>query len=110
MYNFNTKMTFDEIHQNWYECFSYVLKSFKCGFNKNSIKSLFYHFNMNNWNAMHKKNTKYKDYSKDQLLDEFCAECNYIADRTSYDRLFRTHWLFKKHILINCFHILIRLS
>lgn len=87
---------FDEIHKNWFWCFSYILKSFNAGFNKKSIKSLFYDFDMSNWTAMHKENSEYADYDKDALLDTFFSESSYICDRTSYDRLFRTHWLFRK--------------
>ena len=31
---------------------------------------------------------------KDILLEHFCDDAAYISDRTSYDRLFRTHWFF----------------
>ena len=94
--NFNQKMSFEEIHDKWFKCFSYILKSYRLGYTNKIIKSLFYHFDMDNWKAMHKENTEYKDCSKEQLIDHFCGECSYICDRTSYDRLFRTHWLFKK--------------
>ncbi len=96
MENFNEDMSFDEIHDKWYKCFYYILRSFKVGHNKSTIKSLFYDFDMENWNSMHRENTEYKNYTKLELLDDFCGECDYISDRTSYDRLFRTHWLFKQ--------------
>jgi hypothetical protein len=97
MSNFDKDMSFEELHEKWFKCFDYILRLFKVGFNKKSIKSLFYDFDMENWKAMHKENSvEYKDHTKEQLIDEFCGECDYISDRTSYDRLFRTHWLFRQ--------------
>lgn len=94
MGKFDPRMDFETIHKNWFECFSYILKSFKVGFNSKAIKSMFYHFDMANWKALHKENTEYKDCDKQKLIKKFCGECWYISDRASYDRLFRTHWLF----------------
>jgi hypothetical protein len=88
------KTDFETLHKIWYSCFEYFLK--RKGFNKKSIKELFYGFEMSNWKAMHKENTEYKDYTKEQFITAFCAECNYISDRMSYDRLFRAHWLFRQ--------------
>lgn len=88
--------TFDKIYNKWKLCFAYVLRSYKCGYNKHSINHIFNRFNMENWKAMHKENTEYANYSKEQLIDAFNKECDYICDRTSYDRLFRCHWLFKQ--------------
>jgi hypothetical protein len=97
MNNFNTKMSFEEICHNWYACFEYILLHFKCGFNQKSIHSLFYFFDMDNWTALHRDQIpEYKDQKKRELLDSFCSEACYISDRVSYDRLFRTHWLFKQ--------------
>lgn len=95
MESFNTEMSFEEIHEKWFKCFSYILNSFKKGFNKKSITSLFYDFDMCNWEVFHQENTFYKDKSKEDLIYDFVNECAYICDRTSYDRLFRTHWLFR---------------
>lgn len=64
-------------------------------FKKKSINSLFYDFDMSNWEALHKENTEYKNYTKSELIESFASECSYISDRASYDRLFRTHWLFR---------------
>ena len=88
------KIGFEELHKNWLDCFTYVLTAFKVGFVKESIESLFYHFSMENWKTIHQENTVYKGYSKNKLIKKFCAECSYVSDRMSYDRLFRTHWLF----------------
>lgn len=96
MCNMDYKMSFEELNKLWYKCFTYILKSFKVGFNKKSIKSLYYDFDMDNWTALHKDQTEYKDYSKKKLIKAFCGECHYICDRASYDRLFRTHWLFRQ--------------
>ena len=91
----NTKsMSFFELHNRWYKCFAYMLKSFNVGFTTKSIKSIFYGFAMKNWDALHQEHTYYKDYTKDELIESFCSECSYISDRYSYDRLFRCHWLF----------------
>jgi hypothetical protein len=87
--------SFQKLHQNWYLCFEYILRSFKCNFSKKSINSLFYDFDMSNWEALHKENTEYKNYTKSELIESFASECSYISDRASYDRLFRTHWLFR---------------
>ena len=96
MSNMSLDMNFKEIHKLWYNCFSYILKSFNVGHNDKTIKSLFYDFDMDNWKAMHKENTEYSKYTKESLIESFCGECMYISDRTSYDRLFRAHWLFKQ--------------
>lgn len=88
--------TFQNIYSKWKLCFSYILRSYKVGFNKYSINSLFTRFDMENWKAMHKENTEYANYSKKQLIESFNDECYYISDRASYDRLFRCHWLFKQ--------------
>jgi hypothetical protein len=93
MEHMNTGSDFDTIHKNWFECYTYIIKKF-ANFTPESIKSLFYDWDMENWKAMHLENTEYKDYTKEQLKEAFCGECWYISDRTSYDRLFRTHWLF----------------
>jgi hypothetical protein len=95
MCSFSTEMKFKEIHEKWYKCFSYILKSFNVNYTDTAIKSLFYDFDMDNWKAMWKENTEYADYSNEQLIKEFCGETSYISDRTSYDRLFRTHWFFR---------------
>ena len=88
--------TFEQIHKNWYDCFHSFLIRIDEGFNDKSIKSLFYDFDMSNWPAIHKANTEYRDYTKDKLIDSFLEECSYISDRNSYDRLFRTHWIFRQ--------------
>lgn len=90
-----TYKSFETLHKKWYECFSYILKSYKKGYNKKIIDSLFYDWDMQNWTALHKEKTEYALYSKDELAVEFQHACTYICDRASYDRLFRTHWLFK---------------
>lgn len=96
MHNMRKLKTFKSIHKNWYECFNYILRSYKVSFTDRAINSLFYNFDMQNWTALHLDKTEYKNYSKEDLLEEFFGECSYISDRTSYDRLFRTHWLFRR--------------
>jgi hypothetical protein len=95
MSSFNSKMKFYEVHEKWYKCFHWILKSYKIGYTDKIIEDLFYHFDMENWNDLHKDQSEYKDSTSKELLKFFCGECAYICDRTSYDRLFRTHWLFR---------------
>jgi hypothetical protein len=94
MSNFKSSMKFNEVHEKWYKCFYWILKSFKIGYTEEVIHSLFYYFMMENWSDLHKDQTEYKNNTSKELLKFFCGECAYICDRTSYDRLFRTHWLF----------------
>lgn len=96
MNRMDSKTDFKTIHKNWFKCFDYILRSFREGHNERTIKSLFYNFQMDNWTAMHIENTEYKNHTKAQLINSFCGECCYISDRASYDRLFRTHWLFRR--------------
>jgi len=90
----NTDLSYNTIKPQWYYCFRYTLR--KWGFTNKTIKDLFYHFDMDNWAALHKENTEYKDSSTDDLKDSFFGECYYSCDRMSYDRLFRAHWLFRQ--------------
>ena len=85
---------FDEFLAVWYPCFGYMLKKLCKGHNRRTIKSLFWDFEMANWEAMHQENTEYANYNKEHLIGAFISECAYIVDRFSYDRLFRAHWLF----------------
>lgn len=96
MDSFSIDLGFEEICYRWFLCFEYILIKFNCGHNSKTIKSLFYDFDMANWSALHRENTEYKDHTKEQLIVDFCQECSYICDRVSYDRLFRTHWLFRQ--------------
>lgn len=95
MNSFNKKLSFNDFVDRWFKCFDYILRSYRVGFRDEAIKDLFFSFRMENWGALHKDNIKeYKDKTKEDLIEDFCGECVYICDRTSYDRLFRTHWLF----------------
>lgn len=94
MSNFKSSMTFDKVHKKWFKCFSYILKRFNVGYTSATIKDLFYGFSMQNWELLHLNNSIYSNKSDTEILDAFAGECQYISDRTSYDRLFRTHWLF----------------
>jgi hypothetical protein len=85
---------FDVNHQKWMDCFNYYLTTL--GYNNKSIESLFYDFEMCNWTAMHIENTRFKEMSPEQLVLDFTGECEYICDRMSLDRLFRTHWVFRQ--------------
>lgn len=96
MENMCKDTSFNVLHKNWLNCFKYILHSWKVGYTDKICEDLFYHFDMINWEQMWLENSKYKNCSKEELISYFCADCSYIADRTSYDRLFRTHWLFLK--------------
>lgn len=89
-------ITYDEIYENWFLCFHYVLKSFNCGFKTKTIRNIFDNFDMSNWLLLHINKTEFRKYTAEEMFNAFYAEANYTADRMSYDRLFRTHWLIKK--------------
>ena len=100
----NTKNGFEELHKAWFSIFECYCKLWH--FNDAAIKVLFYNFQMDNWKAMHKENTEYKDYSDDELLNSFIKDVEYSSDRMSFDRLFRNHWkfrqLFRTELLFFC--------
>lgn len=96
------EITFEEINERWFKCFTYILKNYKVNYSHKSIKSLYYGFRMENWTELKvevpDKNTENEAYIKrvNELLENFSGECNYISDRCSYDRLFRAHHIFMK--------------
>jgi hypothetical protein len=94
MSSFKSNMKFAEVHEKWYKCFYWILKSFKVGYTDKIIYDLFYHFSMENWSDLNKDQTEFKNNTPKELLRHFCGECAHICDRAGYDRLFRTHWLF----------------
>jgi len=95
MENFEPEQGFETIHKNWLDCWKFMLKSFKVGYTDKIIEHLFYHFEMSNSKMFWKEfNPEYKDLTNEEMLKRFCGECSYISDRYSYDRIFRTHWLF----------------
>jgi hypothetical protein len=96
MSSFSTKLSFRVIHYRWHECFTYILRSLKVGYTQRVIDSLFYGWEMSNWKAMWKENSEYAFSDAADIRESFCDECHYVCDRASYDRLFRTHWLFRK--------------
>lgn len=95
MANFTVDMSFGTMYQKWYQCFAYILRSYKLGYTPQAIDHLFHQFQMENWHL----SSEHRGKSKEDLLKHFCLEALYISDRTSYDRLFRTHWFF-----INAYH------
>jgi hypothetical protein len=96
MNHFGDLHKFDIVHDRWYKCFDRILRMMKVGYKKPQVDSLFYKFYMENWDALQQENTVYRDTKPIELAIEFSYECIYISDRPSYDRLFRTHWLFRK--------------
>lgn len=96
MCTFDANQDFNTIHQNWKTCFTEYFRRLKLGFSNRAIEDLFYNFEMSNWDGFHIENTEYHGKTKAELIEYFCYETKYISDRMSYDRLFRTHWLFKQ--------------
>jgi hypothetical protein len=92
MQNFDKLTRVDTAVYAWRKCFFYILS--KRGYNLKASEDLFNNFNMENWYDLHKENTKYETFIKEELYEEFCSECCYICDRVDLDRLFRTHCLF----------------
>ena len=95
MSSFDSKMPPEEVAALWRRCFAYILRSYKLGFTEKAIERLFEDFEMCNWPALHRdKCLETKDMSTMELRGWFASECHYISDRASFDRLFRTHWLY----------------
>jgi hypothetical protein len=92
MENMGLYYKFKEAEEKWLKCFQYLLKQW--GFTSKNSMQLFYNFSMTNWPDLHLENTEYAGNSKNELFNKFCEECNYCSDRMTFDRLFRTHWLF----------------
>lgn len=92
MQNFDKLTLTEEIISKWKQCFIYILN--KRDYPVMVIEDLFNNFNMENWYDLHKENTRYANYDKNELYIEFCSACFWICDRVDLDRLFRTHWLF----------------
>lgn len=80
-----------KIEKLWKQFFFIYLESL--GFNKESINHLFSWQIGNNWRDLHIENTEFKLYNKTLLLERFKGQIEYIFDRMSLDRLFRTHWM-----------------
>lgn len=85
---------FESMLDDWYACFDYILSSFRAEYTGGIISDLFFNFSMCNWNALHIENTEYATLTQEELRTKFAYECSYMSDRTSYDRLFKAHWLF----------------
>ena len=92
MGSFDKVDTFEEMYDNWYWCFSYILKSFKVGHTDKSIDHMFHFFDLSNWHLSSREEEK----TNEELLKLFVGDAVYISDRTSYDRLFRVHWYFRR--------------
>lgn len=92
---------FNKIHRIWYSCFSCILKGLHKDYTDGLVQDLFYSFAMCNWKDLHLEQSQYKGFTNISLYKEFCSEALYISDRISYDRLFRTHWLFRQVFDIN---------
>lgn len=91
------KNQYKTIKSLWYKFFSVALK--KYGFNKRAIDELFKWGNSgHNWKELWQENSiDYKNYGEILLLRAFIYEIEYIYDRVSLDRLFRTHWIFNQY-------------
>ncbi len=94
---FHKDMPDDVVSRNWRKCFVYALSSTYKDFPAAAAEILFDRFDMDNWKAMWKEHSpEYKDSTIDQMKEAFAGECHYISDRISFDRVFRTHWLYKR--------------
>jgi len=87
---------FNKIHKLWYSCFYAILRGLNPGYVDGVISDLFYNFQMSNWKDLQLACSIYKGGTREELYYEFVNEVAYISDRVSYDRLFRTHWLFRR--------------
>lgn len=97
MYKIRGDQPFKTIFKKWKACFAYILRAKKVGYTDKIIDALFWDFEMCNGYQFNREHIpKYAKATKQELIEEFCTECHYIADRASYDRLFRTHWLFRE--------------
>ena len=65
MQNFNNLTLKEEIISKWKQCFIYILS--KREYPMLVIEDLFNNFNMNNWKDLHKENTKYAEFTKEEL-------------------------------------------
>ena len=87
---------FDSSMAMWYWCFSKMLTSLCPSHTGSTARSLFWDWDMENWKAMWMEGSEYEKSSREELINSFKCECNYISDRFSYDRVFRTHWLWRQ--------------
>jgi hypothetical protein len=87
---------FNFYHKKWYQCFRFILLALNKEYPESVIRDLFYRFEMDNWTDLHLDESIYAGKKSRALLESFMTECQYISDRATYDRLFRTHWLFRK--------------
>ena len=85
---------FEKLSKLWYAFFSKYLKFL--GFNKKAIDNLFeWGQDGHNWKLLH-WDTDENIIPIKQLVESFSGELDYITDRMSIDRLFRTHWEFNR--------------
>lgn len=80
-----------KIEKLWKQFFFIYLQSL--GFNKESINHLFSWQIGDNWRDLHLGHSIYKNLTKEEILQRFKGEVEYVFDRLCFDRLFRTHWL-----------------
>lgn len=93
---FDSDTDFKMIRNRWYACFAYSLRYMQVGYREQAIQSLFFDWEMSNWDTMNEENTEYSGLNRIDLYSIFCNECIYICDRMNYDRLFNTHWLYRR--------------
>lgn len=87
---------FGATHKAWLKIFATMLAAIDDSMGERTVKCLYFGFQMQNWEILHKENTKYRNYTQEEFLAEFKSEVLYICDRLSLDRIFRTHWLFRQ--------------
>ena len=95
MNSFSAKTSMKKLREDWFDCFSFVLRDRKVGYTIKTIVDIFEDFEMVNGEMFHLENhPTLKNADRGCLIEEFTGDCKYTADRMSYDRLFRIHWLF----------------
>jgi hypothetical protein len=104
MQDMSVNTPYQKLVKQWETCFGYILRHMHVGYNQRLIDSLFWDFEMCNGIIFNHENIPYyANKTKQACLEEFCQECAYICDRADYDRLFRTHWLFRRVFLKEMF-------
>ena len=90
---YNKHITEKQVDVLWRQYFHIALSYY--GHSKRLEEELFsWCSDGNNWSALHIDQTEYACCSKDMLYSYFVDDADYISDRMSLDRLFRTHWFY----------------
>ena len=92
-----SKSNYKKLSKMWFKIFHCSLKKFMPNLTKKDSYTMFLGLAFENGHMFHiEENNYYKDYSFEQLINEFKGDISYWVDRASFDRIFRTHWLYTK--------------